>query len=85
MTDQFPPGWEESEAQLRADVEAAIDTLLVTVDNLNLITAMTNATINANPAAVIKDVAREVKTTARQALRLARLAVAAFDTTDTGG
>jgi phage-related tail protein len=80
----FPADWEQLETSLRVDVQAAIATLLATVEALNAITAMTNATINANPAAIIKDVVREVKTCARQAIRLARLQVAAFDTGDIG-
>lgn len=80
----FPPDWENLERSLRADVDASISTLLATVALLNEITARTNAEINANPAAVIKDVAREVKTVARQSLRLARLQVAAFGSGDTG-
>lgn len=80
----FPPNWENLEASLQVDVDTAIATLLATVEALNAITALTNADINSNPAAVIKDVVREVKTVARQTIRLARLRVAAFDTGDTG-
>jgi hypothetical protein len=84
MASSFPPYWEELEQSLRADIETSIDILLATVATLNTITALTNTEINANPAAVIKDVAREVKTCARQTLRLARLQVAAFDSDDCG-
>ncbi len=80
----FPPNWELLEQSLRQDVDASIATLLATVAALNELTARTNADINTNPAAAIKDVAREVKTCARQTLRLARLTVAAFDSADTG-
>ena len=80
----FPPDWETLERSLRNDDDASISTLLATVQALNAITALTNAEINANPAAVIKDVAREVKTVARQTLRMARLQVGAFGSGDTG-
>jgi len=84
MTDTQPPGWEDSEQQLRVDVHEAIDVLLVSIDNLRAIIDLTNAEINANPAAVIKDVAREARTTAHQTVRIARLMVGAFDSTDVG-
>jgi len=80
----FPPEWETLQAAMRADVNTQIATLLATVEALNAITATANATINANPAAAIKDLTREVKTVARQLVRVSRLIVAAFDTGDTG-
>jgi hypothetical protein len=70
---------------LQADVAGQIAMLLATVTNLNAITALTNAEINQNPAPVIKDVAREVKTCARQTVRLARLVAGVFDSAETGG
>jgi hypothetical protein len=69
---------------LRTDVAAAIDTLLATVTALNAVTALTNAEINANPAQSIKVLTREVKTVARQQIRMARLMSGAFDSGDTG-
>jgi hypothetical protein len=71
-------------ATLQAEIAQNIDVLLATVDNLNAITAKTNAEINANPAAVIKDVAREAKTIARQTVRIARVITGETDTTDSG-
>jgi hypothetical protein len=80
----FPPDWENLEKSLRTDVAAAIDTLLATVTALNAVTALTNAEINANPAQSIKVLTREVKTVARQLIRMARLMSGAFDSGDTG-
>jgi hypothetical protein len=71
-------------AILVGDATTNIDTLLASVVALNAITALSNATINANPAAVIKDLTREVKTVARQAIRLARLATNSTLTADSG-
>jgi hypothetical protein len=51
---------------------------------VNLITDMTNSAINANPAAIIKDLARECKTIARQANREARLTSGRTEDTYTG-
>lgn len=79
-----PPVNADLRKQLQQDVSASIATLLTTVETLNGITALTNATINANPAATIKDVVREVKTCARQAVRLSRLVAQAFDDANTG-
>ena len=45
---------------------------------------MTNAAINANPAAVIKTLTRECKTIARQANREARMTSGRTEDTDTG-
>jgi hypothetical protein len=61
-----------------------IATLLATVDALNLLTERTNADINTNPAAAIKQVARECKTVARQTLRIARVVAGRLDTTNSG-
>lgn len=80
----FPPNWEVLEQQLHADVEASIATLITTVDTLNTVTARTNTEINTNPAASIKDVAREVKTVARQLTRLSRMCAAVFDSPNIG-
>lgn len=82
--ESFPPDWENLERTLRQDVSASVATLLAAVDELNTLTDRTNADINANPAAAIKVVAREVKTVARQTLRLARLASGMFDSADIG-
>ena len=70
--------------QMTAESGEAVDKLVLVVENLNAITDMTNADINANPAAVIKDLAREVKTVARQANREARLTSGSTDDTYTG-
>lgn len=70
--------------QLRADALAQVAVLLESVANLNALTALTNAEINANPAAAIKALARETKTVARQTIRLARIALGAYDSADTG-
>jgi hypothetical protein len=81
-----PPPTPPTSAEIRHATEvaatAAIDVLRETIDELDAITAMTNAQINQNPAAVIKDLTREVKTVTRQTLRLARLVVGAFDVDD---
>jgi len=70
--------------QLKTESGEAIAKLELVVTNLNLITNMTNATINNNPAAVIKDLARECKTIARQAIREARLTSGELDSASTG-
>jgi hypothetical protein len=70
--------------QMTAESAEAVDKLILVVENLNLITDMTNADINANPAAIIKDLARECKTIARQANREARLTSGRTESTDTG-
>jgi len=71
-------------AQLVDESDESVDKLVLVVEALNAITDMTNADINANPAAVIKDLARECKTIARQANREARLTSGRTESTDTG-
>jgi len=71
-------------AQMTAEQDESVDKLVLVVENLNLITDMTNADINANPAAIIKDVARELKTVARVANREARITSGRTESTDTG-
>ena len=71
-------------SQMVAESDEAVDKLVLVVENLNLLTDMTNADINANPAAVIKDLARECKTIARQANREARLTSGRTEDTFTG-
>ena len=71
-------------AQLVSESEEAVDKLVLVVENLNLLTSKTNSEINANPAAIIKDLARECKTIARQANREARLTSGKTDSTNTG-
>lgn len=75
-------------ADLRIDLQATvaehIATLLETIVILNAITDLTNATINTNPAAVIKDLTRAVKAVTRQSLRLSRLVIGAFDNAAVG-
>jgi hypothetical protein len=70
--------------QMTTESADAVDKLLVTIDNLHAITDMTNATINANPAAVIKSLTRECKTIARQVNREARMTSGKVDDTNTG-
>jgi hypothetical protein len=70
--------------QMVAESDEAVDKLVLVVEALNALTALTNATINANPAAIIKDLARECKTIARQANREARLTSGRTESTDTG-
>lgn len=71
-------------ATLTADAVQNIEALLASVVVLNGITAMTNATINGNPAAVIKDLVRECKTIARQTVRIARLVTGSTLSADVG-
>ncbi len=70
--------------QMVSESDEAVDKLVLVVENLNALTDMTNADINANPAAVIKDLARECKTIARQANREARLTSGRTEDTNTG-
>ena len=70
--------------QMRTESDEAVDKLILVVEAFNAITALTNADINANPAAVIKDLARECKTIARQANREARMTSGRTESTDTG-
>lgn len=70
--------------QMIAEQDESVDKLVAVVEALNLITALTNAEINANPAAIIKDVARECKTIARVANREARITSGRTESTDTG-
>jgi hypothetical protein len=86
MTPNEAAGFESQAnvTQMTTESADAVDKLIAVVNTLNTITAMTNAAINANPAAVIKDVARECKTIARQANREARMTSGTTDSTDTG-
>jgi len=70
--------------QMVSESETAVDKLVAVVEALNDLTDLTNATINANPAAVIKDLARQCKTIARQVNREARLTSGRTEDTDTG-
>ena len=70
--------------QMVAEQDESVDKLVAVVEALNVITAMTNADINANPAAIIKDLARECKTIARVANREARITSGRTESTDTG-
>jgi methyl coenzyme M reductase subunit C-like uncharacterized protein (methanogenesis marker protein 7) len=72
-----------TERMVTESVEA-VDKLVLSVEALNAITAMTNATINSNPAAVIKTLVRETKTIARQLNREARLTSGRTETSFTG-
>jgi len=73
-----------NQATITTESYANVDKLIAAVEALNVITAMTNAEINANPAAVIKDLAREAKTIARQVNHGARTVSGRLDSTDTG-
>ena len=78
---------QESQAnvtQMTAESAEAVDKLVLVVEALNAITDLTNAEINANPAAIIKDLARECKTIARQANREARMTSGRTEDTFTG-
>ena len=70
--------------QMVEEQDESVDKLVLVVENLNALTDMTNAEINANPAAIIKDLAREVKTVARVANREARMTSGRTESTDTG-
>jgi hypothetical protein len=70
--------------QMVTESDEAVDKLVLVVENLNVLTDLTNAEINANPAAIIKDLARECKTIARQANREARLTSGRTEDTYTG-
>jgi hypothetical protein len=71
-------------AELLAIAGSNIDALMAVVAELNVLTSLTNAEINANPAAHIKDVARSVKTCARQTVRIARVLTDMTDSIDVG-
>jgi hypothetical protein len=70
--------------QLVEESNEAVDKLIAVVEKLNVLTAMSNSIINNNPAAIIKDLARECKTIARQANREARLTSGRTEDTNTG-
>jgi len=74
----------QNTSQMVAEQNESVDKLVAVVEALNLITSMTNSEINANPAAVIKDLARECKTIARVANREARITSGRTESTDTG-
>ena len=82
--ESWPPRGAGEPTQMVAESDEAVDKLVLVVESLNAITDLTNAEINANPAAVIKDVARECKTIARQANREARLTSGRTEGTYTG-
>lgn len=75
-------------AELRMHLEAKvvenIDRLLEAVDAVNSIVATSNQDIHQAPAPHIKSLARELRKTARQVLRLSRLAVVALNSPDVG-
>jgi hypothetical protein len=70
--------------EMVAESDISVDKLIAVIEKLNTITAMTNAAINTNAAAVIKDLTRECKTIARQVNREARLTSGRTEDTDTG-
>lgn len=71
-------------AEMISSSDPAVDKLIAVIEALNAITDMTNANINANPAAVIKSLTRECKTIARQLNHEARLTSGRTEDTDTG-
>jgi len=75
---------EVNTSQMVAEQNESVDKLVAVVEALNLITSMTNADINQNPAAIIKDLARECKTIARVVNREARITSGRTESTDTG-
>jgi hypothetical protein len=75
---------EANTAEMVASSDPAVDKLIATINKLNTITAMTNASINANVAPILKDLARECKTIARQLNHEARLTSGRTEDTDTG-
>jgi len=75
---------EANVSKMTTESADAVDKLILVIENLNAITAMTNASINQNPAATIKAVARELKTVARQVNREARMTSGETDDTYTG-
>lgn len=70
--------------EMVASSDPAVDKLVAVITALNAITDMTNANINANPAAIIKNLTRECKTIARQLNHEARLTSGRTESTDTG-
>ena len=70
--------------QMVAESDESVDKLVAVVEALNAITDLTNAEINANPAAIIKELTRECKTIARQVNREARMTSGRTEDTDTG-
>ena len=70
--------------EMVAESDTSVDKLIAVINALNAITDMTNASINANPAAVIKSLTRECKTIARQVNREARMTSGRTEDTDTG-
>jgi hypothetical protein len=75
---------EANTAQMVEEQNESVDKLVAVVEALNALTALTNSEINANPAAIIKDLARECKTIARVANREARLTSGRTEDTHTG-
>ena len=74
----------ENREALMAQVASNVATLLATVTALNEITGRTNANINDNPAVAIKDLTREVKTVARQTIRISRAFARVLDSANSG-
>lgn len=69
---------------LMADIEANIATLKGEIDKLNVIINTANSTINASPAAYIKDTARSAKSIAHNTVRIAKVIVNDLEDTHTG-
>jgi hypothetical protein len=75
---------EANESELRRNPQAHVDAILGAIAALGTIKGRTNATVNANPAATIKDVISEVQTIGRRLARLYRVDMKVLDSTDTG-
>lgn len=71
-----------NDATLRSNPQTHIDVLVASLATLQTLVNRTNADINANPAAAIKDVARELMAAERRLVRLFRLTLGVLDSTD---
>ena len=76
---------EENSEELKNDIEANIDVLIALVDEIaNFVQNTANSTINANPAAFIKDRARDLKSAIKQTINIARVTTGTTDSTYSG-
>lgn len=73
-----------NELALRANPQAQIDAMLAAIAAIQAMASMTNAEINANPAAAMKAMGREFLTIARRVVRIARLQLDALESTNVG-
>lgn len=70
--------------ELRDGLTDSVTDLMDTIDGLNALIALPNATINANPAATIKSFARDMRWAIKEQIRIARLVSRQTDSTDLG-